>query len=197
MFTIAFWLAVATFFIPKKYKKLCFLIVVGIIGVDFLYVLIQNIFRFHLSWVSLIFNFGYQINPLRYIFRPIINLIYSKGLYNFPFILIAIFEDIIILGIAFVATKVSVIKYEADKEFDSYTETSSDEVTSTNDGKLLRVVEVNAGLCTGTLRGAALEARINQIASQGWKFEQFETIIGRCCLFFPRYKAIICFSKEN
>jgi hypothetical protein len=60
-----------------------------------------------------------------------------------------------------------------------------------------KVEEVGAGLCTGTLRGNAIEAKINQMASQGWKFEQYETIIGRCCLFFPRYKAIICFSKEN
>lgn len=60
-----------------------------------------------------------------------------------------------------------------------------------------KVEEVGAGLCTGTLRGNAIEAKINQMASQGWKFEQYETIIGRCCLFFPRYKAIICFSQEN
>lgn len=60
-----------------------------------------------------------------------------------------------------------------------------------------KVEEVGAGLCTGTLRGNAIEAKINQMASQGWKFEQYETIVGRCCLFFPRYKAIICFSKEN
>lgn len=60
-----------------------------------------------------------------------------------------------------------------------------------------KVEEVNAGLCTGTLRGAAIESKINQMASQGWKFEQYETIVGRCCLFIPRYKAVICFSKEN
>ncbi len=60
-----------------------------------------------------------------------------------------------------------------------------------------KVEEVSAGLCTGTLRGNAIEAKINQMASQGWKFEQYETIVGRFCLFFPRYKAVICFSKEN
>ena len=40
-----------------------------------------------------------------------------------------------------------------------------------------KVEEVGAGLCTGTLRGNAIEAKINQMASQGWKFEQYETII--------------------
>lgn len=60
-----------------------------------------------------------------------------------------------------------------------------------------KVEEVNAGLCTGTLRGNAIKAKINQMASQEWKFKQYETISGRCCLFFPRYKTIICFSKEN
>jgi len=60
-----------------------------------------------------------------------------------------------------------------------------------------KVEEVSAGLCTGTLRGAAIEAKINKMASDGWKFEQYETIVGRCCLIFPRYKAVICFSKDN
>ena len=47
-----------------------------------------------------------------------------------------------------------------------------------------KVEEVNAGICTGTLRGTVIEAKINQMASQGWKFEQYETIMGRCCLIF-------------
>lgn len=60
-----------------------------------------------------------------------------------------------------------------------------------------KVVEVNAGICTGTLRGVAIENAIKKEAANGWKFEQYETIMGRCCLIFPRYKAIICFSKAN
>lgn len=60
-----------------------------------------------------------------------------------------------------------------------------------------KVVEVSAGLFTGTLRGNAIEAKINQMAAEGWKFEQYETIVGRCCLVIQRYKAVICFSKEN
>ena len=60
-----------------------------------------------------------------------------------------------------------------------------------------KVEEVSSGLCTRTLRGNAIEAKINQMASQEWKFEQYETIVGRSCLFFSRYKAVICFSKEN
>lgn len=62
---------------------------------------------------------------------------------------------------------------------------------------IYKVEEVNAGLCTGTLRGVAIEAKINEMAKQGWKFEHADTIIGRCCLIFQRYKAVICFSKEN
>lgn len=60
-----------------------------------------------------------------------------------------------------------------------------------------KVVEVNAGLCTGTLRAKKIEDEINRQAADGWKFEKFETIIGRCCLFFQRYKMLLCFSKEN
>lgn len=60
-----------------------------------------------------------------------------------------------------------------------------------------KVVEVNAGLCTGTLRAKKIEDEINRQAADGWKFEKFETIIGRFCLFFQRYKMLLCFSKAN
>jgi len=53
---------------------------------------------------------------------------------------------------------------------------------------IYKVEEVSAGLCTGTLRAGAIEARINAMAKQGWKFEQVETIIGRCCLIFNATK---------
>lgn len=62
---------------------------------------------------------------------------------------------------------------------------------------IYKVEEVNAGICTGVLTGSAIEAKIKTMAEQGWKFEQYETIMGRCCLCLPRYKAIICFSKEE
>ena len=62
---------------------------------------------------------------------------------------------------------------------------------------IYKVEEVSAGLCTGTLRAVAIEARINRMAEGGWKFEQTETVIGRCCLIFQRYKVVICFSKEE
>ncbi|MBO5100233.1 MAG: hypothetical protein J6B63_02885 [Treponema sp.] len=61
---------------------------------------------------------------------------------------------------------------------------------------IYKVEEVSAGLCTGTLRTGAIEAKIKEMEKRGWKFEQTETIIGRFCLFFQRYKAVICFSKE-
>lgn len=60
-----------------------------------------------------------------------------------------------------------------------------------------KVVEVNAGLCTGTLCAKKIEDEINRQAADGWKFEKFETIIGRFCLFFQRYKMLLCFSKDN
>ena len=62
---------------------------------------------------------------------------------------------------------------------------------------IYKVEEVSAGLCTGTLRTGAIEAKIKEMEKRGWKFEQTETIIGRCCLIFQRYKAVICFSKEE
>lgn len=46
-------------------------------------------------------------------------------------------------------------------------------------------------------RAGAIQSEINKQAADGWKFEQYETIIGRCCLVFQRYKCVICFSKAN
>ncbi|MCI6187623.1 MAG: hypothetical protein MR739_10720 [Spirochaetia bacterium] len=62
---------------------------------------------------------------------------------------------------------------------------------------IYKVEEVSSDLCTGTLRAVAIEARINRMAKGGWKFEQMESVIGRCCLIFQRYKVVICFSKET
>lgn len=59
-----------------------------------------------------------------------------------------------------------------------------------------KVVEVNSGLFTGTLRGNAIQAVINQYAADGWKFEDWHDIIGRCCCQ-EYYKLIVCFSRES
>lgn len=60
-----------------------------------------------------------------------------------------------------------------------------------------KVVEVNSGICTGTLRKEAVEKAINDMALAGWKFEHADTIIGRFLLIFPRYKLLCVFSREN
>ena len=39
-----------------------------------------------------------------------------------------------------------------------------------------KVEEVNAGLCTGTLVNA-IEAKINQMASQGWKLNSMKQLL--------------------
>ncbi|MBR5096622.1 MAG: hypothetical protein IK094_05890 [Treponema sp.] len=237
MLMIAFWLAIATFFVPKKYKKICGWICIGIclfstltyyFGSRFTYnrnITLRRIgrfcfffWRYHEDRWSLC-DFGWKISPfgwikhLRYLNHRlrIVDLVRGR---------ISVFvsiESIIQIALAFAAMKVSLNKYIAliknsplakyisiikNKIVEEYekrvgAETSSDIVSSAADGRLLRVVEVNAGLCTGTLRGSAIETKINQMASQGWKFEHLKTIIGRCCLFFPRYKAMICFSKTN
>jgi len=63
--------------------------------------------------------------------------------------------------------------------------------------KNYKVEEVNAGICTCTLRGIAIEKCLESNAKQGWIFEQMEPITGRFCLIFPRYKMLIAFSKES
>lgn len=209
MLAIAFYLAIVTFFIPKKYKQICGYISMGIFGVLLINWLIGFFFHFYLLPDFLFF--GKQFDTLDFIDR-IIHFKFIKyfdycqksgiGVNKIAFFIFDIYKlfiYIIALAIAYAATKVSIIKYKSDKEFEEgyNSETTSDIVSTAADGRLLRVVEVNAGLCTGTLRGAAIEAKINKMAAEGWKFEQFESIIGRCCLIFARYKAVICFSKEK
>ena len=198
MFTIAFWLAIVTLFIPKKYKQICGNISMGILGVLLINWLID--FFFHIRVLPKFLFFGSQLNPI-----ILININFISPLFKtFTFTRITYFIHTLLffgiyLSIAYASTKVSIIKYKSDKEFEEgdNSETTRDIVSTAADGRLLRVVEVNAGLCTGTLRGAAIEAKINKMAAEGWKFEQFESIIGRCCLIFARYKAVICFSKEK
>ena len=210
MLAIAFWLAIVTFFIPKKYKQICGYVSMGISTIVLLLALFMAshgdrfLIGFGIANRKHVFdgilnfcNFFYKFNPLSkywYLIRKFIKIDVFEFWYFLTFVLFGIY-----LSIAYAATKVSIIKYKSDKEFEEgdNSETTSDIVSTAADGRLLRVVEVNAGLCTGTLRGAAIEAKINKMAAEGWKFEQFESIIGRCCLIFARYKAVICFSKEK
>jgi hypothetical protein len=58
------------------------------------------------------------------------------------------------IGLAFIANNVSIIKYKSDDEY-----TSKEINVDTN----TKLIEVSAGLCTGTLRAGAIEAKINEI----------------------------------
>ena len=62
---------------------------------------------------------------------------------------------------------------------------------------IYQVEEVNSNFCTGLLSAKEIENKINSMADAGFKFEQLQTIMGTSCLCVPRYKAIICFSKEE
>jgi hypothetical protein len=63
--------------------------------------------------------------------------------------------------------------------------------------KSYKVEEVNAGICTCTLRGVTIEKCIESNVKQGWIFEQMEPVMGWFSLIFPRYKMIIVFQKNN
>jgi hypothetical protein len=63
--------------------------------------------------------------------------------------------------------------------------------------KNYKAEEINAGICTCTLRAGPIEQVIESNAKQGWIFEQMEPVVGRCCCIFQRYKMIIVFSKES
>ena len=206
MITIAFYLAIVAFFVPKKVKPVLCNTLIVIFGVALFDELCKRIFGFYFLYKICGYFVYYDIilslngiNLLHILFLPLAryaifvseSISYFWG--NTLFVLIYLIYYGICLGIAFVARKYSVIKYKSDEKYDSsdvtFTEINSDATT--------KLIEVSAGLCTGTLRAPVIEAKINEVAKRGWKFEQMQTIVGRCCLVFQRYKAVICFSKEE
>ena len=59
-----------------------------------------------------------------------------------------------------------------------------------------KVEEIHCGCCTGTIRGKAVEGVISKNAQNGWKFEGFESVMGRkCCA--PVYSLLVAFSRET
>lgn len=62
-------------------------------------------------------------------------------------------------------------------------------------GKEYKVVEVNAGICTCTIRGVKVQETINKMAQEGWEFKQYETIMGRRFGCVPAPMMLICFEK--
>lgn len=195
MLAIAFYLAIIAFFLPKKLKPIFTNISMAIAVVFLLDFLLSWIFNINILYYILLkyCYFLEEYNPFHYIFRIIRPLAWeqelmNRFLYRLMFIILNLIYYGLYIGLAFIANNVSIIKYKSDDEY-----TSKEINVDTN----TKLIEVSAGLCTGTLRSAVIEAKINEVAKDGWKFEQMETIIGRCLLFFQRYKVVICFSKEN
>lgn len=195
MLAIAFYLAIIAFFLPKKLKPIFTNISMAIAVVFLLDFLLSWIFNINILYYILLkyCYFLEEYDPFHYIFRIIRRLAWeqelmNRFLYRLMFIILSSIYYGLYIGLAFIANNVSIIKYKSDDEY-----TSKEINVDTN----TKLIEVSAGLCTGTLRSAVIEAKINEVAKDGWKFEQMETIIGRCLLFFQRYKVVICFSKEN
>lgn len=202
MLTIALYLAIIALFFPKKIKPILCNACMVIAGIALVNTIIGWIIGFNFIYRifgSSIFQIFYDLlsdfNILDIVYAPIWKWAWGfdgqiqKPLFHLLFIFLNLIYYGIYFGLAFLAMKFSIIKYKSDEEECSITEINVDSNT--------KLVEVSAGLCTGTLRAVAIEEKINEVAKQGWKFEQMETIIGRCCLIFQRYKAVICFSKEE
>lgn len=196
MITIAFYLAIIAFFLPKKLKPIFTNISMAIAVVYILDSLLRWIFNINILFYILIKHWYHLegFDPFYYIFKIIFSLawelepVMNRFLFRLMFIILNLIYYGLYIGLAFIANNVSIIKYKSDDEY-----TSKEINVDTN----TKLIEVSAGLCTGTLRSAVIEVKINEVAKDGWKFEQMETIIGRCLLFFQRYKVVICFSKEN
>mgnify|MGYP006327870525 FL=1 len=196
MITIAFYLAIIAFFLPKKLKPIFTNISMAIAVVYILDSLLRWIFNINILFYILIKHWYFLegFDPFYYIFKIIflfsleLEPVMNRFLFRLMFIILNLIYYGLYIGLAFIANNVSIIKYKSDDEY-----TSKEINVDTN----TKLIEVSAGLCTGTLRSAVIEVKINEVAKDGWKFEQMETIIGRCLLFFQRYKVVICFSKEN
>lgn len=123
MFTLAFYLAVLTFFVPKKVKKIIGPISIGITGILLCFAVAGSFCHRNLLGASgsNIFYFGLKANPLYWIFYKFlfgfIRRIFGLGLLHIIIFYILYYG--VQIAIACVGMKVSVIKYASDSKVDA------------------------------------------------------------------------------
>jgi hypothetical protein len=62
--------------------------------------------------------------------------------------------------------------------------------------KKCKVVTINSGLLTGTVKAAKLQEAIDKMSAEGWDFKNCQDVIGRRCGCMPYQIIWAIFEKE-
>lgn len=124
MTTFAFYLAIATFFMPKKIKKIFGIVAISISGFSLLLYIVDEFILWraipNVFWK--IDYFGWQADPLQWLFvlidRKFINDLFTsnRDLYSILTNCLTIFEDLLHIAVALFATKFSFEDLKSIKE---------------------------------------------------------------------------------
>ena len=145
MWTLAFYLAMLAFFLPKKAKKVVVYISMGLTAFHFILLVLGWLFGFHIYEINYLFSFWGELNPFYWLFRfvwPFVHNIESKILRTILAIFVNMIEDGLQILLAFLALKYSFInlkysfikykKDELEKTEKEQTESSPTEIQTTS-----------------------------------------------------------------
>ena len=121
MWTLAFYLAMLAFFLPKKAKKVVVYISMGLTAFDFILYVLDWLFGFYIynkiNYLYYFKDFGFKLNPFYWLFRfvwPFVHNIEINILRTILAIFVNMIEDGLQILLAFLALKYSFIKYKKD-----------------------------------------------------------------------------------
>jgi hypothetical protein len=125
MWTLAFYLAMLAFFLPKKAKKVVAYISMGLTTFYFILLVLGWLFDFYIYDINYLFSFGYKLNPFYWLFHfvwPFVHKIENNIVKTILAIFVNMIEDGLQILLAFLALKYSFIKYKKDDLEETETE---------------------------------------------------------------------------
>jgi hypothetical protein len=167
MWTLAFYLAMLAFFLPKKAKKVVAYISMGLTAFHFILFVLGCLFGFYIYGIGYLFSFGTELNPFYWLFRFVWRFVDNIEFYfvwlfvhnieiNILRTILAIFVNMIEDGLqillaflalkySFINLKYSFIKYKKDeleKTEKEQTESSPTEIQTSSyfDGGLIQYI---------------------------------------------------------
>lgn len=164
MWTLAFYLAMLAFFLPKKAKKVVVYISIGLTAFYFILKVLNWLFAFYNIYygfyniyyeINYLFDFGFKLNPFYWLFHfvwPFVREIESNIVRTILAIFVNMIEDGLQILLAFLALKYSFInlkysfikykKDELEKTEKEQTESSPTEIQTSSyfDGGLIQYI---------------------------------------------------------
>ena len=138
MWTLAFYLAMLAFFLPKKAKMVVAYISMGLTAFYFILWVLGWLFGFYIYEIIDLFYFGVKLNPFYWLFYfvwPFVHKIESTTVRTILAIFVNMIEDGLQILLAFLALKYSFIKYKKDELEETekeQTESSPTEIQTTS-----------------------------------------------------------------